>query len=117
MPIIQAENDVLPNKNAELLEDEQPENRTEGSPIENCESAPLTPPSPLSSVQEIVVSEGLLISNAAEEPITHSGRPVRLHQALNRLSCYGPGQAYSVQASPLNTVNNTAGVICITQVA
>ena len=106
MPMIQAENDVLPSENAEHLEDEQPENKTEGSPIENRESAPLTPPSPLSNVQETFVSEGPLISNAAEEPIVYSERPVRLRQAPNRLSYYAPGQAYSVQASPLNTVNN-----------
>ena len=106
VPIIQAENDALPNENAELLENEQPEDRTEGRSIENRESAPLTPLPPLSNVPEIVVCEGPLISNAAEEPIVDSEKPVRLRQVPNRLSYYAPGQAYSVQASPLNTVNN-----------
>eukprot|EP00112_Aurelia_sp_Birch-Aquarium-sp1_P005218 Seg1590.6 transcript_id=Seg1590.6/GoldUCD/mRNA.D3Y31 product="hypothetical protein" protein_id=Seg1590.6/GoldUCD/D3Y31 len=103
IPMI-AENEIPPNENAELLEDEQPENRVEEHPIENRESAPLTPSLP--NIPENVVNEESLISDATEEPIVYSERPVRLRQVPNRLSYYAPGQAYSVQASPLNTVYN-----------
>ena len=103
MPIIKAGSDILPNENAELLENEPPENR---SPIENGESAPFTPPLPSSNVPEVVVSEEPLITNAEEEHIVCSERPVRLRQVPNRLSYYAPGQACLVQASPLNTVND-----------
>ena len=105
-PIIHAENDVPSNENAEPFENEQPEERIEANPTENHESAPLTPPPPLPNVPEIVVSEEPLISNTTEEPIVYSERPVRLRQVPNRLSYFAPGQAYSVQASPFNTVHN-----------
>ena len=101
-----SESDVPPNENAELLENEQPENRIEENPIENRESAPVTPLPPLPNAPGNVVNGESLTSNAIEEPIVYSERPVRLRQIPNRLSYYAPGQAYSVQASPLNIVNN-----------
>eukprot|EP00795_Rhopilema_esculentum_P015684 gene15684-6974_t len=89
--------------NVELLENVQPEDRIEDNPIETRESAPLTRPVP-NNPENIVNEEPLL--STTEEPITSSERPVRLRQIPNRLSYYAPGQAYSVQASTLNTVNN-----------
>ena len=55
---------------------------------------------------EIVKNGEPLINDTTEEPIAYSERPVRSRQVPNRLSYYASGQAYSVQASPLNTVSN-----------
>eukprot|EP00794_Sanderia_malayensis_P002020 gene2020-2297_t len=104
IPMIPVKNVVPLSENAELLENEEPERRIEENPIENRELAPLTPSPLLPIIPEIALSEEALVSNAVEEPIVYSERPVRLRQVPNRLSYFAPGQAYLLQVP--NTVNN-----------